>query len=1328
MSTLDTDSGDESIRTASSAEAEIEIDENMGKLQNVKIIELNNDNYGRWIISIQDALEGHKLWSIVDGKTSKPADSNSDATIHKTYLEWIANDATARSIIRSTLDEVTFNHVRDCATSKAVLDRIKELREPKTASSQMTAMTRFFTTTWQDTDDAQSFMANIAVIAGDITKAGFDMKDELIIAKTLSSLPSTYSSFVLSWNMMADATPTMTDFRSKLLNAERSIIGDKSIPDKRNVGEAMVAHGTKNHKAKGEKRFKGKCRYCDIVGHMERDCRKKKRDEANKSEKKPEGNSMMVSTAFLADENSNCIIADSGASRHLTRNIRWFKTLDRLETPEYFRIGNDTKIAATHVGSIEAEISVDGRTWRSILWTDVRYCADMTSTTLFSTTYLESKGFHFSSGNGRMVLTKDGRPFLGGVRDADSSYRPFIRVIPPTHTAMVAQTLDVWHKRLGHANDNVVQVMARNRLVDGLELVQSKRDACDACHFGKQPAIPHRTRPEARSCQPGERFHSDVCTVNVPSIGGNVLFVTLKDETSGYRMIRCLPSKDRVPTAIEKMMMDSERETKRKAISLRTDNGTEFCNEHISKFLADKGVAHERSAAYVKQQNGMAERENRTLLDAALSMLFNSDLTRNERNLMWAEAVSTAAYIRNRIPTRGRTDVTPFEQWFGTKPNISHLRVFGSDVFVKVPEAKRRKLDAKSRKTILVGYDWSTTKQVRVYDRDRRRVDVVGDYSIEEDRSTERHVEIPMRADDETSDSEDIVAGDDAPDIGPEEVITDGESSQMKRGPGRPSGSKNNPKPVAPSDRILRSKGDALQAMKVSMDPVSVNDALNRPDGDHWRTAMDDEYNSLMENDTWTLVSLPRNRRTVKNKWVFKSKTAPDGTLLRYKARLVACGYSQTEGIDYSETFSPVARSESIRCVLAIAAARNMDIVQFDVKTAFLNGTLNEEIYMDQPDGYNDGSERVCRLRKSIYGLKQSPRVWNEKFDDFVTSQGFVAVAGDSCVYLRSNDSSSDLIIMCLYVDDGLIVSTNQSSVDSFITKLKSTFDVTINDPNCYVGMEIHRDQSSKSITVNQRGYITRILERFGLSEANPVSSPLEPTLKLTGSSDCSEERFTGPYREAIGCLNYLSTISRPDITFAVNSLARFSNSPTKTHWSCVKRVIRYLKGTIDFGITFSGSDLSLVGYCDSDWGGELDERRSTSGYVFSLNDGPIAWGSRLQSFSELSSAGAEYVALSEGLIECLWLRPFLTSLGLAMVEPTTIFLDNKSAISMSKNPEFRKRTKHIAIRYHRIRQEQNAKNVLIEYVSTEMNPADMLTKPLAGPKLAATARLLNLE
>ena len=562
----------------------------------------------------------------------------------------------------------------------------------------------------------------------------------------------------------------------------------------------------------------------------------------------------------------------------------------------------------------------------------------------------------------------------------------------------------------------------------------------------------------------------------------------------------------------------------------------------------------------------------------------------------------------------------------------------------------------------------------------------------------------------------------------------------QKRKPGRPAGVSNKPKaPHMPHPMTTRNR-----AMLVMRDPSTVEEAMTQTDKAQWQTAMKDELDSLHKNETWQLVPLPRGRKTIKNKWVLKRKWNPDGSLNKHKARLVAKGYSQREGVDYHETFAPVVRYDSIRSILAVAAYKDMEIAQFDVKTAFLHGELKEEIFMDQPEGFEDGSDRVCFLKKGLYGLKQSPRAWNQKFDNFLKTHGLKRSEADHCVY-TSDTVANGRVILALYVDDGLLCCTSIATKEKILQELSSTFEITVGDPNYYVGLEIRRDRENKRIKINQNRYIKTILERFGMTDSKAVRSPGDPSNKVSKEMEPTtlvekEQMEKVPYREAVGCLMFLMKGTRPDISYEVTRMAQFNENPGQSHWMAVKRIMRYLKGSMHLSLVFgppatnSGSvddlqneNLSLLAFCDSDWAGNIDNRRSTSGGIFLINNGPVVWTTREQKTVAHSSTEAEYMALSDATKEIKWLRQLLQDLGWQQNSATLLKSDNQGAIHLSKNPEYHKRTKHIDYRYHYIQQEQENGSIKIEYVATDKQPADMLTKSLSGPALERCKLQCNL-
>lgn len=453
----------------------------------------------------------------------------------------------------------------------------------------------------------------------------------------------------------------------------------------------------------------------------------------------------------------------------------------------------------------------------------------------------------------------------------------------------------------------------------------------------------------------------------------------------------------------------------------------------------------------------------------------------------------------------------------------------------------------------------------------------------------------------------------------------------------------------------------------------------------------------------------------VGSKWVFKVKYKSDGEVERFKARLVAKGYSQKCGIDYYETFSPVVRFTSIRALLAHAVKNDMLIHQMDVVTAFLNGTLDEEIYMSQPEGYiKPGDEHlVCRLKKSIYGLKQSPRCWNQAFSEYLESIGFTQSSADPCVYIRIADP---VAIIAVYVDDLAILAKTEANMNKVKKCLAIHFKMKdLGELHYCLGVCVEWSRNRTSLWLHQKHYVLSLIQKYGLQDANTVATPADVSVRLTVEDGVSNTVDPIAYQSIVGSLMYAATATRPDIPFAVGVLSRFCSKPTTAHFTAAKRVLRYLKGTSGLALKFDKTvDGTLIGYSDADWAGDLDDRHSTSGNLFIMAGGTISWTSKKQATVSLSTAEAEYIALSTATQEAIWLRRLLVDLSSKQSSPTVIMGDNQGSIAIARNPVSHNRTKHIDIRYHFIRKAlQDGATDLCFCPSSEMI-ADVLTKPLS--------------
>jgi len=436
-------------------------------------------------------------------------------------------------------------------------------------------------------------------------------------------------------------------------------------------------------------------------------------------------------------------------------------------------------------------------------------------------------------------------------------------------------------------------------------------------------------------------------------------------------------------------------------------------------------------------------------------------------------------------------------------------------------------------------------------------------------------------------------------------------------------------------------------------------------------------------------------------------------------------------GLDYSETYSPVAKYDSLRVILSIAAAEDLEMVQVGVKGAFLHADITEELCMQQPQGYVvEGSEsKVCRLQKALYGLKQSSRLWNQKLDGILTGIGFISSTADPCVYILK--SKEEFTILGLWVDDGIVCSSSKSIINKVILHLQTHFPVSSRPAEYFVGLQIIRDRQKRQLFLSQQQYIRDMLIRFNMAGCHPRSAPADSHTRLTSSmspKDIIEKQRMEkiPYRELIGRLSYAANCTRPDISYSVNQLAQFCNNPGKAHWEAAKRVLSYLAGTVSHGLLFS-SGSKLIGYTDSDFTGDTDIRKSTTGFIFLLFGGAVAWGSKRQSCTTLSTTEAEYVAACETTKEAMWLRYLLKQIGMLPNGPFPLLCDNQSAIRIVRNPEHHQRTKHIAVRYHFIREKQAAGDINVSYVNTRDQLADIFTKPLEPYRFVIIRKLIGV-
>ncbi|KAD3068312.1 hypothetical protein E3N88_36192 [Mikania micrantha] len=779
---------------------------------------------------------------------------------------------------------------------------------------------------------------------------------------------------------------------------------------------------------------------------------------------------------------------------------------------------------------------------------------------------------------------------------------------------------------------------------------------------------------------------------------------------------------------------------------LRTNRGGEFCSQEFNQFCEGLGIRRELTIPHTPEHNGVVERKNRTVMGLTRSMLKQKELP----NHFWAEGVATAVYLLNRAPTKAVPNKTPLEGWEGLKPTVHHLKVFGCIAYSLTHPHNRLKLDHRSEKCLFVGYSQESCGY-RLYNPSSKKFTVQKHVIFDEEgvwkwksEGTKEpilnptHFSDPFPHLDPDLDNSQTTTTGTTPTTSPTQILSNTSTltplPNLPRPPQNPNQhnpSTSTPQPneslTGPAKRISRpptwlrdyhtgedlsEEETQLFALNIS-DPNTYSEAATKQE---WQQAMREEIAALEKNNTWTLTSLPQGKNVVGVKWTFKTKVGSNGEILRFKARLVAKGYSQIEGIDYTETFAPVARFETIRVVIATAAHRGWELHQLDVKTAFLNGDLTEEIYVQQPEGFviKGSEEKVYRLRKALYGLKQAPRAWYSKIDGYFIDHGFNRSISEPTLYVKEVPNQG-IIFVCLYVNDIVCTSSDNSLISDFKETMKSQFEMSdMGLLKYFLGLEV--TQMKTGVFICQAQYANKLLMKFKMERAKAEYTPMNTSEKLQ-VNDGAEKVDEVIYRSAVGGLIYL-THTRPDIAYSVSVVSRFMQNPSKVHMGAVRRILRYVTGTVGYGLWYDQvGELKLTGYTDSDWAGCIDDRKSVSANIFMLGNGPVSWSSKKQSTVALSSSEAEYIAATSAACQGIWLRRILADLRLDVYEPTTIWCDNKSAINLSKNPIMHSRSKHIELKHHFIRDLVKQGMIMLEFCSTDEQLADLLTKSLTKEK-----------
>lgn len=1292
---------------------------------------LDGTNYRSWKFQINAILRSQDLLGIVDGSSAKPANDADE----KTKSAWLQKDGKATAILFASVNQENASDLLDCKSAKSIMDSLESIHQKKSDVRIMTLYEEYFSLKMSNDESVSAYVSKVRTIASELEDQGEQLTDNLKMCRIVSSLTPKFQHFRSIWYNIKEGR-TMDTLMSKLQLEEDQLRKSErdtlQSSESQLTGAAFSAKHIDTKKKKknfslSERQAKSKCHQCGQVGHWKKDCvanNSKDGGGSNNNNKNGKTVSYAAIDETLSADYNDVWISDSGASRHTTFRRDWFKSFSSNGVQNGIKIANDEILHVEGSGTIEIEAFVDGK-WETQILEDVRF-VPKSKVNLFSVNQLTNKGFNttFTNEGCNVKRLSDGKVVSIGYKDCNNIVRMVFRHKTVERACasiekVSANTLQQWHRRLGHVNTATIKTMCSNGSVSGIKLTDQINFFCEECQLGKMHRSSHPVS-ERLVLEKGECFHVDLCgPMEQTGIDGVRFCMMLKDEGTGFRFVYFLKQKSDAVEFLEDFLLKASNVWNAKIKHIRYDNGTEFINNDVTKLMSKHGIILDRIAPYTPEQNGVIERDNRTVGESARTMLIASGLSK----ALWPEAMRTAVFMLNRTTNKKNTKQTPYELWFGQKPYLGHIKVFGTTGFVHIPKIGRKKWDAKAKKVYLVGFE-ATSKNFRLYDPETQKVKVSCDVNFNE--NSVRSEYITFRSNDE-SDDESVVNS-------TSDVSSSSSGCQQSTNSTQQASNRNSDEDEDDEieRRSLRKNPAQVQkydadkgCLAICVEPNTYEEAIQSEHSTEWKRAIEEELQSLKENETWDIIDKPNNcMNVVGSKWVFKLKSAPNEEP-RFKARVVAKGYSQSEGVDYQETFAPVVRYDTVRVVLALAAIHDMEIAQFDVKTAFLNGKLDELIYMKVPDGVKHSDGQVCRLKRSLYRLKQSSRVWNARFVDFVRGCNMEQSQSDPSVFHGSIDGEK--VILLLYVDDRLILSRSQTAIDSLIDKLQNTFKITLSNANWYAGLEIERNREQKTISIGQRTYIDKIVRKYNMEDSKSISTPADIGTILTtvSDSDC-DNKF--PYRSACGSLTFAATVSRPDISYSVGEVSRFMAHPNQLHVNAIKRIFRYLNHTKNMKITYGAGNGKVLGYTDADHARDPETSRSVTGYAFMLGNGVVTWKSKQQSHVTLATAESEYVALCDGSKEAIWLQHLIKDFGYEQSDKIKMLCDNLSTIRWVKNPQQHHKTKHINKKLHFVREMYQNGEIQLEHVNGDDQLADVFTKPLSAIKFNSNVARLGLE
>ncbi|UYV79438.1 hypothetical protein LAZ67_17002614, partial [Cordylochernes scorpioides] len=1196
----------------------------IAKMENsVQVPKFDGKNFASWKFRIVSILEGKELDDLLE--SDPPEDEVK-------FKEWKKKDAQAKGIITCAMTDSLVASILNCKTSKDIWIALHERYEGDKKKRIIEARNDVSRLTMRKEENWEEYLYRSEKLLEQARNLGAEIEDQEFTTSVIRGLPQKYNLVALQLNCQMKVS--ISDLKNCLKQYHERFTHEEKEGNAKAFNTIHKESFSNNkHFHKNRNGNKPICFICAKPGHKAIECwhnPKNKRGSENKqtSKNKLEHQNKAKFVNLQPEEHVSNIkenettqqpeewVIDSGASCHMTSNRDLLK--EEREVHKTIKLADDSEIISNAEGAIE----IEGQN-KLIRLNDVLYVEKLSGNLMSVNKLVDGNKKVLFDKDGGHIMEEDGEEILMAQRINDfyiiKTSAP--EEIPSQALKATLHTWNDWHKRLGHLNEEYMKQMLKNNSAHNFNTQSQNMDTCQVCIQAKHPRTPFKPVLYPQSTRPLDLIHIDLIgPIQEESIGGAKYVLTLVDDFSRKIFVEFLSSKLETFDIIRSFIEEIEKEKEIKVKQLRSDNGKEFTNNQMTQYLKGKGIKHQLTNVYTPQQNGISERYNRTLIEGTRALLIDSQLPLR----YWAETMSTFAYLKNRTPCKKLGWVTPEERFSNRKPTVAHLKIFGCIAYYYVHKHKRGKFQPTAKAGIFVGYS-STRKAWRLIDPENENVIETRDVKFLENKlgkeilnkndsdDTQKYFlyNFPEETIPETS--EEVENHDDH---SHSDLENQDEHSELPYNL-RPNLKDKLYYELSSDDEPIEDNEDkdptydpTVGALKLShgtLLPSSYEEAINHPDSPLWQQAMDKEIHSLQNHHVWDLTELPEGAKAIKSKWIFSKKMDPQTNQEIYKARLVALGCSQKYGTDYTETFSPVMKTDSFRTLLAYATMAGYEFHHFDVETAFLYGKLSETIYMTQPPGYQDDKKKtsVCILNQALYGLKQSGRVWYETFTEYLFEIGLTQLKSDKCVFTFRNGNSH--LLLGLHVDDMIIINSNPEILHDIIQKIRIHFKIKESLTTCNIlGIEIIKEDVR--LILKQENNINKILQKYNMQDCKHISTPLDPNTNLDNFNSSKEVNKT-QYQELIGSLLYLSTKSRPDIAFAVTLLSRYNQNPREMHMGAAKRILRYLKGSKQYGLIYTKGDVELKAYTDASWNcGRSNTARSTAGLTFYLDKNLISW------------------------------------------------------------------------------------------------------------------------